>query len=403
VAVCDRQRLNGPGPVIGPLVLLLAALAAAGCGKQEPVVKIGFVAPLTGDQAPHGQDMLHGAELAIEHAAAEGQTLAGHTLVLVPLDDQRSPTQAVAAAKKLVADPDVAAVVGHLNSSCTMPASAIYHQARVLHISPISSNPQISRQGFDTFHRICATDDLQGPGAASFATQCPPMDVSGVPPESFGLCAKRIFILDDMTTYGRGLANEFEKKLTAMGIAPLGHEGITQGDKDFTPLLTKIKALQPDLIYFAGMFPEAALLIKQRMEVGVSGKFMSGDGSYDPVLIELATPQAAEGVFLTTIGSDIRQLPTAQGFVRAYEAAYGPIGAYSAYAYEATRLAVWAIRTAGTKDRPAVLAAMKSLKDWPGLFGLQNFDEKGDTLIRDIGIFTVKQGAFQFVRTATWD
>jgi branched-chain amino acid transport system substrate-binding protein len=139
------------------------------------------------------------------------------------------------------------------------------------------------------------------------------------------------------------------------------------------------------------------------MEVGVSGKFMSGDGSYDPVLIELATPQAAEGVFLTTIGSDIRQLPTAQGFVRAYEAAYGPIGAYSAYAYEATRLAVWAIRTAGTKDRPAVLAAMKSLKDWPGLFGLQNFDEKGDTLIRDIGIFTVKQGAFQFVRTATWD
>jgi branched-chain amino acid transport system substrate-binding protein len=361
----------------------------AGCGKSEPVVTIGFVAPLTGDQAPHGEDMLQGARMAVAHALTVGPVLPGYRLALVPVDDQRSPTQAVAAAKKLVADPDVVAVVGHLNSSCTMPASAIYHEARLLQVSPISSNPQISRQGFDTFYRTCVTDDLQGPAAALFAVR--------------ELGAQRIFVLDDMTTYGRGLANEFVKKLQGLGITPLGHEGITQGDKDFTSVLTKIKSLTPDLLYFAGMFPEGALLIKQKADVGLTAKFMGGDGQFDPVLIDLATPAAAEGIYLTTIGSDIHRIPTALAFVDEYERQHGPIGAYSAYAYEATSIAIWAIRKAGVKDRQAVLAAMKTLKDYPGLFGLQNFDEKGDSLIRDVGIFTVKDGRFAFIKTASWE
>lgn len=378
--------------------LLGMLIAQVGCSRSEPVVKIGFVAPLTGDQAPHGEDMLRAAELAVEQANAEGPVLPGHRLQLLALDDQRSPTQAVAAAKKLVADRDVLAVVGHLNSSCTMPASAIYHQAGLVQISPISSNPQISRQGFDTFYRTCATDDLQGPAAAIFAIRelC-----ATRPRREFRSC--RVFILDDMTTYGRGLANEFKKKAKALGAELLGHEGITQGDKDFAPLLTKLKPLEPDLLYFAGMFPEGALLIKQSQEVGLSCQFLGGDGLFDPVLIELATSRAAEGISITTIGSDVHEIPTAQAFVREYESRYGPIGAYSAYAYEATRIAIWAIQEASLKDRAAVLAVMKTLKDYPGLFGLQNFDEKGDTLIRDIGIFTVKGGRFHFVKTATWD
>ena len=358
----------------------LLALAAGCGGHGEPVVKIGFAAPLTGDQAPHGQDLLNGARLAVEHANNEGPILPGHRLELLPLDDQRNPTQAVAAAKKLVADPDVVVVIGHLNSSCTMPASAIYHQARLLHITPVSSNPQISRQGFDTFYRTCATDDLQGPAAAMF--------VAGQ------LQAKRVFVLDDLTTYGRGLANEFVAKAKALSVDVLEHEGISQEDKDFMPLLTKIKAANPDLVFFAGMFPQGALLIKQRLDVGLSSRFMGGDGLFDPVLINLATPQAAEGVYLTKLGSDIRRIPTAQAFIREYEARFGPIGAYSAYAYEATRIAIWAVRRAATKERTAVLAAMKQLRDYPGLFGLQNFDEKGDSLIRDIGLVTVQGGRF---------
>ncbi len=369
---------------------LTAALLTAGCGVHESsTVSIGFVAPLTGDQAPYGEDMRNGAQLAVEQANARGEVIPGYRLALYALDDQRSPTQAVAAAKKLVADPDVVAVVGNLNSSCTMPASAVYHEARLLQISPVSSNPQISRQGFDTFYRTCATDDLQGPAAALFAVK--------------DLKARRIFILDDMTTYGRGLANEFEQKARKLGAEVLGHEGITQGDKEFAPLLTKVKALKPDLLYFAGMFPEGALLIKQRADIGMGGLFLGGDGIFDPVLIDLATPQAAEGVYLTTIGSDIRAVPSAREFLHAYEERFGPVGAYSAYAYEATSIAIEAIRRASKKDRAAVLAAMKTITDYPGIFGSQNFDRNGDTLIKDIGIFTVKAGRFSFIKTATWD
>ena len=325
-----RSRRRG---LIASGVVSVTLAGVVGCAKSSvPVVKIGFAAPLTGDQAPQGQDMLNGAKLAVEQANATGDILPGYRLELAMMDDQRSPTQAVAVAKKLVADPDVLVVLGHLNSSCSMPSSAVYHQASLLQITPVSSNPQISRQGFETFYRTCATDDLQGPAAARFAVR--------------ELGAKRIFILDDMTTYGRGLANEFEKKARALGAEVLNHEGITQGDKDFTPLLTKVKSLDPDLLYFAGMFPEGALLMKQRRDVGLRARFMGSDGQYDPVLIELATPEAAEGVYLT---------------------------------------------------------AMKTLKDYPGIFGRQNFDEKGDSLIRDIGLFTVHDGKFTFLKTSSWE
>lgn len=307
--------------------LLLAALA--GCGPREPVVKVGFVAPLTGDQAAHGEDMRRGAALAIAQA---GEVLPGVRVELVALDDQRNPAQAVAMAKKLAADPAVLAVVGHLNSSCTKPAAAIYHQAGLLHLNPVSSNPEISRQGFGNFFRVCATDDLQGPAAARFARQT--------------LGARRVFLIDDLTTYGRGLANEFKRAAGPLGLTVLGHEGITQGEKDFSPLLTRVKALGPDLIYFAGMFPEAAILIKQRAALQIPAAFLGGDGIYEPTLITLATPAASEGIYLTTLGADIHTVPTAQRFLAAYEGQYGPVGAYSAYAYEATALGLQAIRAA---------------------------------------------------------
>ncbi|MBI1953947.1 MAG: branched-chain amino acid ABC transporter substrate-binding protein [Candidatus Omnitrophica bacterium] len=364
----------------------LGLFLLAGCGNREPVLKIGFVAPLTGDQAAHGMDMLRGAELALEEALSRGPLIPGCRVELAALDDARSPAQAVAAAKKLASDPDVAAVVGHLNSSCTKPASAIYHEARMLHVNPVSSNPDISRQGFDNLFRVCPTDDLQGPAGARFAIE--------------RLGAKRLFVIDDLTTYGRGLANEFIKAARVMGGEILGHEGITQGEKDFTPLLTKIKAIHPDLIYFAGMFPEAALLLKQRFELGVAARFLGGDGLFEPTLITLATPAAAEGAFLTTLGADLRAIPQAGAFVRAFEAKYGHLGAYSSYVYESTGVVLEAIRRAGRKDRQAVLAAMKQIKEYPGILGVHTFDARGDTTLRTIGIYTVKNGKFEFLQAA---
>jgi branched-chain amino acid transport system substrate-binding protein len=203
-----------------------------------------------------------------------------------------------------------------------------------------------------------------------------------------------------MTTYGRGLAKEFVKAAQLRGMEIVGHEGITQGEKDFTPLLTKVKAMGPELIYFAGMFPEGALLIKQRFELKIPAHFLGGDGLYEPALIDLATPAAAEGVTLTTLGADIRQVPTAQGFVQAFEARYGHVGAYSSYAYEAARIVLEAIRRAGRKDRKAILLAMRQIGEYPGILGTHTFDEHGDTTVRTIGIFVVRGGKFQFLETA---
>ena len=204
-----------------------------------------------------------------------------------------------------------------------------------------------------------------------------------------------------MTTYGRGLANEFIKAAQGLGMEILGHEGITQGEKDFTPLLTKVKGMEADLIYFAGMYPEGALLIKQKAALGLPAFFMGGDGLFEPTLIDLAGASVAEGAYTTALGADIRNIPTAKEFVRQFEAKYGHLGAYSSYSYEAMRLVLEVIHQTGKKDRAAVLAAMKQLKEYPGILGLHTFNSRGDTTNRVIGIYQIKNGKFKFVEAAT--
>jgi len=145
------------------------------------------------------------------------------------------------------------------------------------------------------------------------------------------------------------------------------------------------------------MYPEGALLTKQRYELQIPATFMGGDGLFEPTLIELATPQAADGIYLSTLGGDIHAAPTAREFVQAFEATYGHLGAYSAYAYEAMNIVLWAIHRAARHDRAAVLAAMRTLQDYPGILGVHNFDAKGDTTNRVIGIFQVHDGRFIFI------
>lgn len=365
---------------LGALLVLLIS----GCDENGSVVKIGVSAPFTGDQASVGLTILRGAQLAVDQANEQGEILPGFQLKLESIDDQHNPTQAVSAAKKFVSDPLVLGVVGHLNSSCSKPASQIYHSGRLAQITPASTNPEISRQGFDTFFRICATDDLQGPKAAQFAFN--------------ELAARKVFVIDDKTTYGKGLADEFRKAFVTQGGVVLGHEGIIQGDKDFAPLLTKIRALNPDLIFFGGLYPEAALIIKQAKDLNIRSPLMGGDGIFDSTLITLATTDAAEGTYATMIGTDIKSLPQAQEFVRAYEKKYGEIGSYSAYSYDAANILIQAIRTAGSMDREKVLAVLKEGRTFPGILGQTQFDEKGDTLNRVLSVFRVHNGKWEHVR-----
>ncbi len=364
---------------------LAAIIAFSGCGKKEPVIKIGVSAPFTGDQASIGLTILNGTKLAVDQANAKGEIIPGYKLELVPIDDQHNPTQAVTAAKKFVSDPEVLGVVGHLNSSCTKPASQIYHNGRLVQITPASTNPDISKQGYDTFFRVCATDDLQGPKAAQFAFN--------------ELGARNIYVIDDKTTYGKGLADEFKKAFEKLGGKVLGRQGITQGDKDFTPLLTKIRPLNPDLIFYGGIFPEASLLIKQSKDLNIKAPLMAGDGIFDMTLINLATPQAAEGTYATMIGTDVKSMPQAREFVQSYEEKFGPIGSYSAYSFDAANILIDAIRQAGTTNREKVVEVLKSGKTFPGLLGQTEFDANGDTKNKIVSVFRVKDGKWEHVRT----
>lgn len=351
---------------------------------KDDEVLVGLAAPLTGDQAYIGVGMMQGAQMAIEDANIKGPVFDNMKLKLEPLDDQHNPTQAVLAANKLIANPGVLAVVGHFNSSCSKAASAIYHEGRMPQVSPASTNPEISRQGFDTFFRICATDDVQAPAAAVFVHE--------------DLKVNSLVIIDDQTTYGQGIAREFEKKFKALGGTVLRHDGITQGEKDYMPLLTKIRSVKPDFIYFGGIYPELALLLKQSKKVGLNAVWMGGDGIFDAALMQLAGTDATEGTYATMLGVDPHSVPTAKDFVTRYEARYGDIGSFSAYGYDAANVIIEAIRRAGKKDREAVLAQLRSMKDFPGIMGAINFDEHGDAIGKSVGIFKVEKGKFKFLK-----
>lgn len=367
-----------------PAFFLLGLFLSSSAFSRDDEISIGLVAPLTGDQAYIGVGVMQGAQMAVEDANIRGPVFGNTRLKFIPLDDQHNPTQAVLAANKLIADPDVMGVVGHFNSSCTKASSAIYHEGRVTQVTPASTNPEISKQGFDTFFRICATDDVQAPAAASFVYE--------------ELKARNIVVLDDQTTYGQGLADQFEKKFRELGGTVLRHDGIAQGEKDYMPLLTRLKSVKPELVFFGGIYPELALLVKQSKKVGLNAVWVGGDGIYDQALIELAGKDLAEGIYATMLGVDPHTVPTAEDFVKRYEARYGEIGSFSAYGYDAANALIDAVKRAGKKDREAVLAAMKSTKDFPGILGPVNFDEKGDAIGKSVGIFKVEGGKFKFIK-----
>ncbi len=379
-------RFFAPAGLRMTMGVLLAVLAGCSAQNSNPVIKIGCAGPLTGDQAQLGIDVCQAVKLAVEEANQKGEVLPGFKLGVVDLDDQHNPAQAVNVAKKFVSDPDVIAVMGHFDSSCTKPASAIYHEARMAQLTASSTNPALSRQGFDTFFRVAATDDVQGPKSARYAAS--------------KLGVKKIFVIDDKTTYGKGLADEFTREAEKLGLTILGHEGITQGDKDFTPLLTRIKPLAPELIYYGGVYPEGALLIRQARSLNLNAILMGGDGLASPIYIELASPAIAEGTYATMVGGDMEKMPAAQGFIRAYRARFGDPGQWAAYGYDAANILIEAVRQAGKKDREAVLKAMRALPPFQGITGAVVFDERGDNKNQYIGVFKVQAGKLVFIGPA---
>lgn len=365
------------------VIFILAIFLLLSCAKKEKVIKIGGVGPLTGSQAEVGQDLINGEKLAVEEINAAGGLL-GKKVILVSMDDKADPKEAVSVAHKLVSDPQVVAIVGHLNSGATLPASRVYYQGNIVMLTPASTNPKITKQGFKNVFRACITDEVQGPLCASFAID--------------KLKKEKFTVLHDKTAYGQGIAEQFTKTVIDKGKTLLLFEGITEGDKDFTAILIKIKSLNPDLLFFGGMFPEGGLIVKQAKQLGLGTTFMAGDGCFAPEFMKIGG-SASEGTIISFLSPPWEKGESTKEFVAKFEKKYGAVKNFAPYGYECVNIIAKAVKTAGKADRKAILDTMADPNFYhEGILGRTQFDEKGDTKNKELYFYVVKEGKFQLCK-----
>ena len=369
---------------------MVAAALLAGCGDKaqqnggNQVVLIGQVSPLTGPQAHLGKDNENGARLALDEINAAGLTLGGKKVVLElkSEDDAADPKTATTVAQKLV-DEGVAGVIGHLNSGATIPASRIYSDSGIPQISPSATAVAFTASGYKTAYRVMTNDAQQGSVLGNFAVT--------------KLGAKKIAIIDDRTAYGQGLADEVEKAAKAAGGEVVAREYTSDRSTDFMAILTSIKGKAPDLVFFGGMDPQAAPMIRQMKQLGMTAKFLGGDGAQTPKLIELAGADA-EGALASNPGLPLDAMPGGSAFKAKFETKYGKIQNYSPYAYDAVNVMVEAMKRADSSD-PAKYLAELPKTDYQGVTGRIRFDAKGDITGGAVTLYQVKDGKWQTLET----
>jgi branched-chain amino acid transport system substrate-binding protein len=323
-------------------------------------IKIALGAMLTGDYASLGIDIKNGAELAVQE---KGQIL-GHPLVLQAEDDGCAGPPSVAIAEKICNDPLVVGLVGYMCSGGSKPASDIHNKYKVLMISPSSTALELTARGIPVFFRTCWNDKIQARRAAAFARSHK---------------WTRVALLHDKSDYGQSLAEDFAKNIMAEGGEVLTIEGLTRGDKDFSPVLTKIKPLKPQLVYFGGMAAEGVLVVRQMKRLGIKAQFMSDDGCFTEKDFIQAGGTASNGAYIT-----YAQEPNAQ-WVKKFEAKYGPRQTFSPQAYDAANILMKAVEQVAKREGDGSLTiGKKALRDavaatsMQGITGKIEFDASGD-------------------------
>jgi len=364
-------------------VAALSVLAA--CQPMENEVRIALALPLTGDIAVLGQGIRRAAAMAVEEAVAANRFTA-YNLRVLEFDDRSDPKEAVNVANRIASDRSVIGVIGHFNSGCSIPASAIYARASIPMVSPASSNPELTHQQLSpkwtwpkSVFRVNTTDDVQGAYGAEFMWN--------------KLKIKNVAVIQDKTSYGQGVAEEFRKKYESLGGKVISFDGIQVGDKDFKALLTRIKGMTPQAIYFGGIFNEGGLIVRQARELGLKAVFMASEANYDPEFVRIAGP-AADGAYVSYLGATPELLPSAASFIAKYKSRYPneEVRAYDHYGYEIATILLDAVEKVGP-DRVKIIDYLHQVKH-EGVLGTTRFDEKGDTLNKTITLFTVKDGAF---------
>ncbi|HEX9262870.1 MAG TPA: branched-chain amino acid ABC transporter substrate-binding protein [Candidatus Binatia bacterium] len=346
------------------LVTVLPVTAWAQKGK----IKIAVQAPLSGEQAALGEHIKLGAQLAVEEATKAFKEL-GYDLQLVPQDDQAKPEVGVANARNMVADPDVLVIVGHFNSGVALPASEVYKDAMLTMISPANTATEITDRGYPNVNRVCGRDDVQGPVGARFAAQ--------------ELKAKSVYVIHDKTAYGQGVADSFRNEAKKLGMNVLAFEG-TEERANFSPMIIPLKAKNPDLVYFGGIYHQGGLLLKQMREKGVKAKFMGPDGLDSAEMAKIAGNSVINSYY-TSVAPPRDATPDTIAFAKKYKQHFGKeIEAFGLYGYDATLVGIkameqWIKANGGKKpSRADVVTAVRKIKNFKGVTGSIEFDNKGD-------------------------
>ncbi len=363
------------------LIPFAIALAFAGTASAQQVVKIGHVAPISGPSAHLGKDNENAARMAIDELNAKGFTLNGQkvTLQLVSEDDGADPKQGTAVAQKLV-DAKVNGVIGHLNSGTTVPASKIYNDAGIVQISPATTAPVYTRQHFPGAFRVVASDAKLGSTLSKYATDT--------------LHAKNIAIIDDRTTYGQGVADEFAKGLKKPGIKVVGREFTSATATDYTAILTSIKAKKPDLIFFGGMDSVAGPMLKQMKALGINAVLMGGDGMCTDALGRLAGDGLGEGRVYCAEAGGVKgpQEKAMEDFRARYKQKFNMnVQLYAPYVYDSVMVMAKAMQNAKSADPAKYLPVLKNIK-YDGVTGTIQFDANGDIKDGALTLYTYKGG-----------
>ena len=348
-------------------LVLSAGLMAFGSNAYSETIKIGVAGPLSGAYAAFGEQLWKGASQAADDINRAGG-VGGRKIELVKGDDACEPKQALAVSNRLVDFENVKAVVGHFCSSSTMPASETYDEAGVLMITPASTNPMVTDRGLPTVMRTCGRDDQQGVVAAEFIAR--------------KLKAKRVAVIHDKDTYGQGLADAMKAHLKTLKGKEVLYEGLTRGEKDFNALVTKIKSVKADAVYFGGLHSEAGPLVRQMREQGIRAPFISGDGIVsEDFVIAAGGPKFVQGVYMT-FGADPRKIPAGKTAVEKFrKAGYEPEG-YTLYAYATLQVIAEAVKGAGSDDGIKMAKWLRA-NSVDTVMGKKAWDKKGDLKVSD--------------------
>jgi branched-chain amino acid transport system substrate-binding protein len=354
--------------------VLAVALTAGVAGAQDSmVIKIASQTPLSGAQSVLGISMRNAVELAIEQLSGP-LTEMGYTVEFVPYDDQATPDVGVSNAQLIVNDPEIYGVIGHLNSGVAIPSSEVYNDNDLVMVSPANTNPLVTDRGYATVNRVCGRDDLQGPTGARFASE--------------DLAATSVYILHDTTAYGQGVAEFFRQEAEALGMSVLGFEG-TEEAANFDGILQPILALEPELIYFGGIYSQTGIFIRQARDAGYEGFYMGPDGFDSSEFAELSG-EAGVDTYYTSVAGPASIYPNAADFSADYEAKFDePPQPFAAQSYDATAILLLAIEDAIANDmltREGVAAAVRATEGYEGLTGNITFDDNGDP---EIGLYYV--------------